>query len=135
MAVAAARPVPLPTALPAAPPAIAPITAPAPLVRLPLYTVSLPHTCRGVPTCCTIGVADSTRPCSCAPALPAMMGAGGRGMMATAEKMRVFFIGKLLSGGYSTHQAVEKLRPANAVPALASVPVISGPGSRQARDG
>src|SRR6218665_2547538 len=113
MAVAAARPVPLPTAFPAAPPAIAPITAPAPLVRLPRYTVSLPHTCRGVPTCGTIGVADSTRPCSCAPALPAMM--------ATAEKIRVFFIGKLLSGGYSTHQAVEKLRPPKAVPAFASV--------------
>src|SRR6218665_2149024 len=104
MAVAAARPGPLPTALPAAPPAIAPITAPAPLVRLPLYTVSLPHTCLGVPTCCTIGVADSTLPCSCAPALPAMM--------ATAEKMRVFFIGKLLSGGYSTQPEVEKSRTA-----------------------
>src|SRR6218665_1338773 len=127
MAVAAARPVPLPTALPAAPPAIAPIPAPAPLVRWPLYAVSFPHTCRGVPTCCTIGVADSTRPCSCAPAVPAMM--------ATAGKIRVFFIGKLLSGGYSTHQAVEKLRPASAVPALAPVPVISVPGSRQARDG
>ena len=64
---------------------MAPSTAPPPVVRWPVYTVSLVHTWRGMATCCTMGVAESTRACSCALASVAVA--------AKTVKAMAFFMG------------------------------------------
>jgi hypothetical protein len=59
------------------------------------------------------GVAESTRPCSWALAMVATA--------AMAEKMTIFFMEKLLSGRYITHQTHEKFRRAKSIRGRAAV--------------
>ncbi|MNT93571.1 hypothetical protein D3C72_2350750 [compost metagenome] len=55
-------------------------------------------------------------------------------MAAMAEKMTIFFMEKLLSGRYITHQTAEKFRPARSIQGLPAVNLrkdlcnFSGPG-------